>query len=280
MQKIWDLFKEFHALLDGDVDLKTCQECHALAAVLLAHAEGRHEHKLREWKDDLDFFADADTSVPFSFGQCGDRVYWKIVDGVLYIGGEGPMWQFDNLSVSFSHIDIYSPWRRSDFHTVIIHDGVTTIGEDAFHGAILSGIVIPRSVKTIEEAAFFDAKIEKLILPETIDTLEAGIVTGFSRVVDTLVVSANIPHIKPFSLFNRDDQLAKTVILTGALPDDLGPLVESRVFDDAGDCEIRYPEAWDTAERSFIDWLTAYFPDADDTFRGKLKSAVTSYRVE
>ena len=156
---------------------------------------------------------------------------------------------------------------------------MTSIGADAFNGAEISTVIISNSVKTVREAAFFDARIEQLTLPETLETLEEGILTGFRRVVDTLIVSVNIPYIKPFALFNRDDILANSIYLTGTLPNDLTQIVESRLFDNVGSCKIYYPEEWDSSSGAFIESLSRKFTDSDAAFLKKLKTSVTPYRI-
>ena len=279
MKKIWDLFEKLHLILEDDMDLKTCQELHILATKLVNHAAGRHDLERREWKDKINFFRDVTTSASCSFGQCGERVYWKVIDEVLYIGGEGPMWDFDNQSAQLSKNGVSVPWFGIDFHTVIILNGVTTIGVEAFYGAQLSSVIIPSSIKTVKEIAFWDARIERLILPETIETIEEGILNGFRRLVDTLVISANIPNIKPFSLFNRDDILANKVILTGTRPENLTQLVDSRLFDDVGRYQIYYPRDWDTVEASLYERLLPKFPDVDDVFLQNLKNGLIPYDV-
>lgn len=276
MEKIWALFEQLHDLLKENPDLKTYREMHLLTNQLAAHIQYGYEWEQRELKDRMAFFQDASMSESFSFGQCGDEVYWKVVEDVLYIGGRGPMWDFDNAPQGIPKNGVFSPWRDTYFHTVVIENGVTAIGDDAFHGADISGVVIPNSVKRIGTMAFFDASIERLILPNTIETIEEDILTGFRRVVDTLVVSVEIPNIRPDAFFNRDDVVANTIYLTGDLPATLTPLIESCLFDDAGCCTIYYPEAWDTADGSFFEQLSRQLPEQD---RAKLKDVLVPYRV-
>lgn len=280
MKEIKEFFQQLHFILGQEkMDIKTFQEFYIMANELTNHAIALHQTKQRERRDDLEFFHNADVSDPFSFGQCGDHVYWKVVDRVLYIGGSGPMWDFDNSSVEYKSNDVYSPWRETEYDTVIILDGVTTIGTDAFHGATVSGIIIPNSIKTIKSIAFFDARIEKLFLPESIETIEEQILSGFSRVVDSLTVSVNIANPLPFAFFNRNDILANNIYLCGTLPDDLTPMVTSCLFHNVHHCKIFYPEDWDEAEKSFYERLAQKFPDCDEAFLQDLKRTLIPYEV-
>lgn len=279
MERIWELFGQLNAFAEGATDSKTYQELRLLTERLLDRIDQTVELDQREQKESVAFFRDAPVSTPPSFGQCGDKVYWKIIDEVLYIGGSGPMWNFDNSPADLHRTDVYSPWIRSQFHTVVILNGVTTIGSDAFHGAELSGVIIPHSLKTVGELAFFDARIERLTLPNTLETVEEGIITGFRRVVDTLEASADIANIKPYAFFNRDDIPASTVYLTGDLPEDLNPLVASALFDGIGRYKVYYPEEWDANAPPFPERLSEKLNDPDGSLFERLKDALIPYRV-
>ena len=60
-------------------------------------------------------------------GNCGNGVGWKLdSEGTFTIYGNGSMYDYGNTGV---------PWYsyRNDIHTVVIEDGVTTIGNNAFN---------------------------------------------------------------------------------------------------------------------------------------------------
>ena len=83
-------------------------------------------------------------------GTCGDNLTWTLDDeGTLTISGTGDMFSY-----------FYSPrapWysRLSSITSVIIEDGVTSIGWHAFDGcSSLTSIEIPDSVTSIDGSAF------------------------------------------------------------------------------------------------------------------------------
>ena len=80
-----------------------------------------------------------------SSGTCGPNLKWHLTDdGVLTITGKGEMYDYS-----------YTPWSYDDLTRVIIGNGVTTIGKNAFVGrSSLTSVTIPNSVTTIGEAAF------------------------------------------------------------------------------------------------------------------------------
>ena len=86
-----------------------------------------------------------------SSGTCGENVTWTLSDdGVLTISGTGPMTDYTSYDAM--------PWNgnKSSIYSVIIENGVTTIGDHAFHYCRrLSSAEIPDSVTTIGNAAFY-----------------------------------------------------------------------------------------------------------------------------
>ena len=283
MEKALILIEELSAILEKENDVKVLQEIYSRVYGLTYYAEDRLKYELRGLCERMDFFKNINFYGELSFGKCGDYAYWKIVDDVLTVGGHGDMWE-----------DVSAPWDTSKFHSVIILDGITSIGGEGFNNARLSHVIIPASVKTIKEGAFFDARIENLILPETLETIESGILTGFSCVADTLWLSVNIPHIMPYSLFNRDDVIANTIHLSGELPKDLTSLAESCLFDDPHRCKFFYPAKWDgegdgegngfykklaTAMADYYEKQGISFFDSKEDYLKALKDALIPYEI-
>ena len=81
--------------------------------------------------------------------KCGDNLTWELSEGgTLTISGTGPMWDFDQAS---------KPWhsQRSIIQRVVINDGVTTIGENAFYFCDnITNVSLPASITEIGKQAF------------------------------------------------------------------------------------------------------------------------------
>ena len=99
-------------------------------------------------------------------GFCGadgheSDVTWKLQNGTLTISGTGTM-------ADYSYYQ--APWNayRDTIETVVIEDGVTSIGQYAFYACTsLASITIPKSVTSIGEFAFNNCKaLENIDLPE------------------------------------------------------------------------------------------------------------------
>ena len=98
-------------------------------------------------------------------GTCGNNVRWKLSTGTLTISGTGAMadYKYD------------SPWY--DYHdsilSVVINDGVTSIGDNAFSGCIsLTSITIPNSVTSIGDKAFYWCKsLTSITIPNSVTSI-------------------------------------------------------------------------------------------------------------
>ena len=96
-------------------------------------------------------------------GTCGDFLTWTLDDqGVLTIEGEGAMEDFGNV-----------PWAELSFTTVVIKDGVTTIGTNAFINCYeLASVDIPSSVTSIGESAFCNCSgLTSVTIPNSVTNM-------------------------------------------------------------------------------------------------------------
>jgi hypothetical protein len=114
--------------------------------------------------------------VSGSFGENGDNLTWKIdyATGTLTVSGTGNMNKWgDTDSV---------PWYpvRDSIKSVVIADGVTSIGDRAFNGySNITSVTIPGTVTSIGLWAFNKCTgIESVVLPEGTTTINAGAFNG------------------------------------------------------------------------------------------------------
>ena len=107
-------------------------------------------------------------------GKCGNNLTWELTnDGTLTIFGTGEMWNYEyNVQKSSSS----APWTeyRESLETVIIRNGVTSIGNYAFYcGDFKGDLIIPNGVISIGDYAFCSGTGFKgsLVIPDSVTSI-------------------------------------------------------------------------------------------------------------
>ena len=100
-------------------------------------------------------------------GTCGKNLTWDFTDGVLTISGTGKMNDYEYIGDA--------PWysSRSSITSVIINDGVTSIGDGAFADcSSLTSIEIPNNVISIGGSAFYGCKnLTSITIPNSVTSI-------------------------------------------------------------------------------------------------------------
>ncbi len=118
-------------------------------------------------------------------GTCGDNLTWILDDrGTLTISGTGDMYDYDSWSDS--------RWNGtlSDIKSVVIEDGVTSTGKNAFYGCgYLKSITIPDSVTSIGSGTFgYCRSLVSITIPDGVTSMGVNTFVGCSS-----LESVNIP---------------------------------------------------------------------------------------
>lgn len=198
----------------------------------------------------------------FVGGTCGN-LNWELEDGVLTIAGNGAM-------PDYSWTE--APWydHAIDILSVVISDGVTTIGNSAFYRCrFISEVVIADSVTRVGDSAFWECKSLKAIsLPDSIITLEDRAFTACSG-LESITLSDRITSLGE-DVFARCEKLISITI-----PENVTKL-ESGAFSGCSDLEeIRFlGSAPEIATDSFDGvTATAYYPEGNETWTEEVRQS-------
>ena len=107
----------------------------------------------------------------YASGTCGENVNWTLDgDGTLFITGTGPM---EDYTGSWGG---GAPWYdnyKDTITSVVIGDGVTTVGSYAFYKCInLTSVSLPDSIKIIKRRAFSEThSLASIELPANLETI-------------------------------------------------------------------------------------------------------------
>ncbi len=108
--------------------------------------------------------------APELSGTCDTNLTWTYKDNVLTISGTGDMSNFSSGN---------APWNsiKDSIKTIVIEDGVKSIGQNAFRGCTaLKSVSIPDSVTAIRSSAFYDCKaLESITIPDSVTYLESNL---------------------------------------------------------------------------------------------------------
>lgn len=124
-------------------------------------------------------------------GAYGDNLTWTLDDfGTVTISGTGPMKDYGYRSGNYS---IMSPLynHKASIYSVYIEDGVTTIGNYAFHYCEnLYSIRIPDSVTSIGSQAFWICRsLKNVVIPESVTSIGMEAFSSCSSLESVIIPS-------------------------------------------------------------------------------------------
>lgn len=146
-----------------------------------------------------------DTTSVIQQGKCGKNVNYKLTgNGILTISGTGNMYDYDNE-------EIIVPWVNSYVSNVVIGNGVTRIGNNAFDSKnTIVDVTIGTSVKSIGSNAFSGTSIHQLSLPKSVESIE---VEAFKNCkgLEEVTLNEGLKAIDNFAFYNCSELKSVTI---------------------------------------------------------------------
>ena len=155
-------------------------------------------------------------------GVCGSGLTWSLSNGTLVISGTGKMSNY--MRDKSNYYESAAPWygSRSSIQAVIIEEGVTSIGTNAFYGCtnmtkatIPNGVTsignsafywclsltsadIPNSVTSIGTEAFVNCDLTSVTIPDSVTSMGTSVFVGNFNMT-SLIIGSGVTSIRESS---------------------------------------------------------------------------------
>ena len=135
-------------------------------------------------------------------GTCGKNLTWELKDGVMTISGTGPM---DDYSWNPNQWE-----NKNKIRSVVIEEGVTSVGELAFYTCPITSVSLPDSLTKIGSYAFYVCDLESVTIPKNVENIGTWAFGANSFLDEIRVVEGNANFSScDGALYNKD----QTVLL-------------------------------------------------------------------
>ena len=151
------------------------------------------------------------TASAATSGTCGDNVAWSLNNGVLTISGTGPMANYYH-----ENDEDYSsaPWHSngSSIKSVVIEDGVTSIGNSAFaHLYGLTKATLPDSITSIGNGAFsHSSALTNIVIPGYVTTIGNSAFSSCDALT-SVIIPDSVTSIGDWAFFSCDVMTSVTI---------------------------------------------------------------------
>lgn len=145
----------------------------------------------------LCFAFSASAKTVAASGSCGDNVTYTYNSstGELVISGSGAMWDCSEF--------VSGPFYYSNIKSVVIENGVTTIGSNAFEGCdYLTSVTIPSSVIAIGSYAFeYCDGLTSITIPDSVTTIGSEAFRECTN-LESVTLSKNLRVIADYAFYD------------------------------------------------------------------------------
>jgi len=155
------------------------------------------------------FATTASAANSSSAGTCGKNLTWffEASTGRLTISGTGEM----NDYRGFDAANGGAPWYGLDISSVVVEEGVTGLGEYAFHGGDFTLITLPDTLISIGDYAFSSCSyLKSIVLPDSVTSVSQWAFSDCESLT-SVTLSKSLTRI-PYAAFLRCDALSSITI--------------------------------------------------------------------
>ena len=131
-------------------------------------------------------------------GKLTDTITWSFSeDGVLTVSGTGDMPDYNDNGY-------YPPWHRYEYNlpvkSVVIEDGITSVGAYAFHNLdLLTSVTISDSVTILKQSAFSDSDaLTSITIPESVTYIEWAALS-YCKGLTEINLGSSIVHVGEYA---------------------------------------------------------------------------------
>ena len=98
--------------------------------------------------------------------------------------------------------DAFNQWNEPKLTSVVIPEGVTDLGNQAFAFNDLTSVTLPQSLLTIGSSTFFESQLTSVVLPPKITTIEQS---SFARnKLMSVTIPASVTSIEPEAFYSNN----------------------------------------------------------------------------
>ena len=115
----------------------------------------------------------SDMTVKTISGTCGRDLTWTLENGTLTVSGTGRMDDYEEITEGIYITGSTAPWGEMQIDTVIIEEGVTSVGDYAFaYLNEVKQVSLPETLTYLGIEAFTSCSITEVELPDAISMIE------------------------------------------------------------------------------------------------------------